>query len=331
MKPDKSQDGSRRPSGRRGGPVWTGTALLILSLPGRATIAGTSEEDRKEMARAQTFIREEAARIRASALKSGLQSEGAPLQPLADSSDPFVDARRWKVSLADFAPEDAGRVPDPDRHALEAQAGADRVEARQLAFRGEHQRAMEKLARWVEKEAPEAVKEPILMDLVEYAFRLSDYGRSQYILKRLLANRPGNAALLCNQAAVYLQTGRYKEALALLESIDTGAIKRPALLAAVFFNRACAHCRLGQMDLAISALYTAFKAHPEATSIWLTDPQLDGLRSDPRYNVLERIALRQTTSPLKPQEQADLTLNDRTGAGTEKRARHSAFLSLDAW
>ncbi|MBP7830406.1 MAG: tetratricopeptide repeat protein [Kiritimatiellae bacterium] len=317
--------------GRRAGRFIGPGLLLLGSLGGGVIAEPDGGEDRQGMARAEAYIREEAARIKGGALSPGPKNKTAAVVTAPATDAPGPDALRWAVSIADLSVDEAALALDPDRHALVSQAEADRAEARQLAFQGEHQEAIRKLERWVGEGTPEAVREAALMDLAEYAFRLSDYPRSQEAIKKLRAHRPANAALLCNQAAAYMQTGRYEEALTLLESIETGAIKRPALLAAVFFNRACAHSRLGRVDSAISALYTAFKAHPEATSIWLTDPQLDGIRADLRYKVLEKIALRQRTPPLQSRLKADLVLHGRPDADAEPQGERSSFLFLDKW
>lgn len=249
--------------------VLAASLLLAVAAAGAPGAAESPEEGDVE-----GFLRKESGKLSGASVRKAKVEE--------------PERGRWRVSVAEIPLPRRVWIPDVDRHAAAAYTEAVREDAKRLTLSGRHGQAIEQLEQLSVVE--EGASDHVLKDMVDYSYRAADYERSLTTLRKMLEVNPDDPEVLCNTAAVLLQQGKVAEAMGLLERIKVWEVTKPALVAAVFFNRACAYSGLGHKEKAVQAVYAAYKAHPRALSLWLTDGQLDGIRGDPRMGILENAA-----------------------------------------
>jgi tetratricopeptide (TPR) repeat protein len=107
---------------------------------------------------------------------------------------------------------------------------------------------------------------------------------------RVMARISGgeNRRTAAESAQVLALAGRRQEALEWLRRIDSAEWRDPKPL----YLTAVAHANLGELEIAFQQLNAALDART-AAAIWMaSDPELDSIRSDPRYRqLLERLRL----------------------------------------
>ena len=91
--------------------------------------------------------------------------------------------------------------------------------------------------------------------------------------------RPGDVETLHWLACVYAQTGRYEESL----STDLKVVAREPDRADFRYDLACSYALLGRRDEAITELNKAVDLGFDDADHLRQDPDLDGLRLDPRF------------------------------------------------
>jgi tetratricopeptide (TPR) repeat protein len=79
-----------------------------------------------------------------------------------------------------------------------------------------------------------------------------------------------------------LDEGKPEEAKRLL----TEALDRYEDRSTLFYNLACAEARLGETDAALEHLSTAVAGRPSLAASAREDPDLDGIRDDPRFSAI---------------------------------------------
>jgi len=175
----------------------------------------------------------------------------------------------------------------------QAQVNNARVEwaiqnAQEMARRGLFNAAADGLEHVKTDDLPDELKNRVKKLQLRYRYLVSDYAGVWDVLNKIKPTEEDALELICNRAALYLEVGEYEKAYALLNSIDTSAIRKAGLLATVYFNRACIHSLKGNAEKAVAYVYAAYRAHPQLMSLWLTDRHLDGVRQDERIQLLAR-------------------------------------------
>ncbi len=132
----------------------------------------------------------------------------------------------------------------------------------------------------------------ILNRLGYWFFRKGDYTQAIHYLERARTVGTLDAMAACNLSAALMTSGRAEEAEKILAAIKVAAIRNPVLLYSIYFNSACAKALMGKPADALAFLARAAQTDPISTYTSLGDPQLDGLRSDLRFQSL-RAALEQ--------------------------------------
>ncbi len=295
---------------KRPGLAWLAMSLWLAGM----AWGGPGPAERQNEEDVEAFLRKEATRLTGVTARKGKEKE--------------PESGRWRVSVAEIPVRQRGWIPDVDRHAAGAYTEVVRADAKRLALAGQHGRAIEELDRLTKEED---VSSQVLKDVVDYSYRVADYERSLAELQKILETRPGDPAALCNTAAVLIQQGNYAEALGLLEQIEAWEVTKPGLLAAVFFNRACAYSRLGNKERAVLSVYAAYKAHPQALALWMTDGQLDGIRGDPRMAILQNATQGMRRAPPAASWKGELVLKNPPEEWVQARRAGEEGLRLRGW
>jgi tetratricopeptide (TPR) repeat protein len=110
------------------------------------------------------------------------------------------------------------------------------------------------------------------------------FGEARAALERSLAGSGGHASGLASLGHLFGVTGQLEEALGMLDRLnrlDSGRYVAP-------FWHSIVHAGLGDVDAAIGHLERSY-AQSDVWLVWLnTDPRLDSLRADPRFQQLLR-------------------------------------------
>ncbi|HRZ13705.1 MAG TPA: tetratricopeptide repeat protein [Kiritimatiellia bacterium] len=292
-----------------------GASLVVVCLLAGGARGAREPSEATTGEEVESFLRQESARLTGQA------------EPKRKSVGATPERAPRRILLADIPVKPAGWIPDVDRHAAAAYTEAVREDARQLTLSGRHGQAIAELEKLTV--AGEGT-DKVLKDVGDYSYRVADYERSGAILKKMLETNPENPEVLCNLSAVLLEQGQGGEALELLERIRLWEVGKPALAAAVLFNRACAYSSLGRTEEAVAAVYAAYKAHPKALSLWMTDGQLDGIRGDPRIVIVQNAA-RGAWRSSPPAPPAGLSLSSLPASWAAKRAETPGRLALQGW
>ncbi len=106
------------------------------------------------------------------------------------------------------------------------------------------------------------------------------YDKAIQALQDVIALNPNYVLAHCALAAYYRRLGKEAEAQ---EHI---AIARPSMEYEKEYNRACFESISGNTDLAFALLETALEKEQIQTAMLRSDPDLDFIRSDPRFVAL---------------------------------------------
>src|SRR6267143_1742807 len=184
-----------------------------------------------------------------------------------------------------------------------------------LQAMGRHQEALASAHRAVELDPLSPVN---ITDEGRILYRARQYEKAIALYKRALELDPGYLPALSRVADAYEQLGKYEEALASAQKLMNGAgdhrldrralariyarmgrrreameiaqaIKQDGALGGAEFALAAIYSALGDRDQAIAALERGVQRH-SLLPIVFRDPQLDPLRSDPRFQQLLRRA-----------------------------------------
>ncbi len=110
--------------------------------------------------------------------------------------------------------------------------------------------------------------------------------------RRLAGQGAPNSFVLGQLAFAEMHRGRYAEAIATYERAFAAGIPPGATTqGAAYYNLACAHAKLGRADTALENLGKAIDAGFSNRRTMAEDPDLESLRSDPRFTaILNRLA-----------------------------------------
>ncbi|MDR9829185.1 hypothetical protein RCJ22_26705 [Vibrio sp. FNV 38] len=102
------------------------------------------------------------------------------------------------------------------------------------------------------------------------------------VYDEILSIRPGDLEALTYKADAAMEISEHNWALSLCNRVlDLDSSNAPAL-----YQRACAYSRLGVEDLAIEDLEKAIEASPSIRDLIDTEPDLDGLHGNPKFDAL---------------------------------------------
>ncbi|WP_413112102.1 tetratricopeptide repeat protein [Thaumasiovibrio sp. DFM-14] len=102
------------------------------------------------------------------------------------------------------------------------------------------------------------------------------------VYDEILSIRPGDLEALTYKADAAMEIEEYNWALSLCNRvIELDNTNGPAL-----YQRACAHSRLGVEEQAITDLEMAINASPSLRDLINTEPDLEGLHGNPRFDAL---------------------------------------------
>jgi len=102
------------------------------------------------------------------------------------------------------------------------------------------------------------------------------------VYDEILGIRPGDLEALTYKADAAMEINEYHWALSLCNRVlDLDNTNGPAL-----YQRACAYSRLGVEEQAIEDLERAIEASPSIRDLINTEPDLEGLHGNPRFDIL---------------------------------------------
>ena len=132
--------------------------------------------------------------------------------------------------------------------------------------------------------------ETLKLDLAGAAFDLGLHDAAEALaeFEQAATGLPGDPQVMRHLAAFYLAAGRPKEALATIgRAMSLGPPD-----ASLFYNKACAHARLEEIDASLRALEQAIGMGFDRGSKILEDPDLAALQENPRRLELAEAASR---------------------------------------
>ena len=106
--------------------------------------------------------------------------------------------------------------------------------------------------------------------------------------EQALQVKPGDAIMICNLSAAYMNMNEVEKAKQVLQRIDRKLITENRLRAAVEFNLACINSLQLKTSDALEHLSLAAESDPVFTATHIGDPQLDAIRFEKRYVLIQR-------------------------------------------
>jgi tetratricopeptide (TPR) repeat protein len=102
------------------------------------------------------------------------------------------------------------------------------------------------------------------------------------LFEAALLHRPDNLEAIFSLGNAYTRVGRYEDGLAIDERLVAIFPDNPT----VRYNLSCSLALLGRIDEALDALHRAIALGFDDERLLATDPDLSGLREDPRFQEL---------------------------------------------
>jgi tetratricopeptide (TPR) repeat protein len=130
--------------------------------------------------------------------------------------------------------------------------------------------------------------EDSLLSLRPQLFQLSEFGQEDdarfeiQFFEELLSRDPCNEEALMILGTTYTRRGEYEKGL----NVDRRLVRLRPADPIVYYNLACSYCLLQQLDESLAALERAISLGYRDVPHLAKDPDLDNLRSDPRYRKL---------------------------------------------
>lgn len=228
--------------------------------------------------------------------------EAVPLPPEALEA-PSLRREQETDEPADDAPPRARRISVFDSAVLdpESDESADVQFRNRLLGRrfrlalekgraGDYQSAVDLYLILFETEAaPMDFKAFVCNNLGVFYHRLGQIEECEAWLHRSLELKPGNKAASLSLSALFLNRNQCRDARDLLTPLTLRFADEWEDSFVLFFNLACAHICLGELEDALLKLHLAGLADPVRTFSNLGDPQLDPLRDAPSFQRLQTI------------------------------------------
>jgi tetratricopeptide (TPR) repeat protein len=138
----------------------------------------------------------------------------------------------------------------------------------------------------------EKAKRPLTTDsrlsLRPQLFELSSFGKEDdarfetQFFEELVSSDPCNEEALMILGSTYTRRGEYEKGL----NVDRRLVRLRPADPIVYYNLACSYCLLRHIDESLAALERAISLGYRDVPHLTNDPDLDNLRSDPRYHKL---------------------------------------------
>lgn len=169
----------------------------------------------------------------------------------------------------------------------QVRAGLALQQAARLSARRDPVAAVAELERAREGLQSRNLQGALLKWMAVYAFQSQSYTQALRCLREA-STLQSSWLDQCNQAAVYLMMGAPDEARRLLSAIPLDRIEDEGLAVGVCFNWACYYSVRGDQRAALRYLNRAANINRPALRRLLADPQLDTLRGEKGFQVLQQ-------------------------------------------
>ncbi len=114
------------------------------------------------------------------------------------------------------------------------------------------------------------------------AYQAKDWAKAQPLYLQLTQSQPDNGRMWYRLGVCYQRLGEHKEALDAFQTAQTKGVP----IGIVGYNLAAAYATMGQTDKAFDQLSAAIKQGYNQPDQMATDPDLQSLRSNPRFTAL---------------------------------------------
>jgi len=178
---------------------------------------------------------------------------------------------------------------------------------------GEQDVAFNDLNNLLSKTTDKKLRGRLLRSLGRLSFKQREYEQAAQYFAEAREHEPKDVGLICNLAASYMSYSDFEKAEELLESVHVELIRNTSFFAAVHYNLACINSVYNKRNQALEHLSLAAAAFPYYTLANMGDTQLDTIRGERRFRVIQR-QLEMIVYPRRLREKKLRASHDDAGA-----------------